>query len=254
MINKTNTYQGTDVEHLFANSILECPRAWQSIKAAVGDYDNAIEKMPEVVGGNKRKADVLIEFEKHPPIRVSVKSFQPPGYNHIERRKLPDFCTRNQISKADTEFLTHIWLRKAKNDGKGLLVLPREQERIQEIFSTIEPGISALVGNDHPQILALYNKKESQWHLYDMNEQVLPLVRGQNIEFTSQASNIQIGKYIVIQRKGSSKGEGGSLDLMSLDHGSNNVQIKMKVGRFYNEVAPISCYVCSSAPYCSSAP
>ena len=116
-----------------------------------------------------------------------------------------------------------------------------ERERIGKIFSNIEPALSSLLGHDHPQILALYSVNQSKFHFYDMNKQVLPLVRVAEIRFTAIAANIAIGDYIVLQRKGSAKGEAGN-DIGDILHRANNIQIKMKVKRFFNDVEPISWY------------
>lgn len=90
--------------------------------------------------------------------------------------------------------------------------------------------MSALCGNGHPQILALFSVEDSLFHIYNMKTQVEPLVRTNHIGFTSKSSNIMIGRYIVVQRKGSSK-----------DHAHNDVQVKMRVKKFFNEIEPL-CY------------
>ena len=86
-----------------------------------------------------------------------------------------------------------------------------------------------------------YSVEKNCFHLYNINEQVLPLIRNQNVSFTSRSSNIQIGDYIVFQRKGSEKGENGH-DINSIEHGANHIQIKMKVKNFFNSVKPVSSY------------
>lgn len=242
MPNQGNTTQGTNIEHLFANSIADHPKAWGDAVKLVGDYEDSMIREPSVTGSNHRKGDVNVPYENKPDIRVNIKSFRGPGYNQVERRRVDQFCSRNQIRSADEQFLTDIWLRKAHNNGQGRLVYPEEQDRVREIFSTIEPGVSALVGNDHPQIFALYRFEDSKWHLYDMKNQVLPLIQGQEISFTTLGGNIHIGNYIVIQRKGSRRGETGT-DPYSITHGSNHVQIKMKVGKFFNDIEPASFYI-----------
>ncbi len=246
MNNQSNTYQGINVEHLFANSIFDHPDAWNRILESIG-YNEAIgatTPIIEVVGGSKRKTDVVIDFKNDrdlAPIRVSIKSFSDAGYNHIERRPLPDFCQRNQISKPYYNFLEHLWLRKAKNSKTAKLVEQNEEAQVRNIFRAIEPGISAVLGNDYPQILALYSNDLRKWHLYNMDKQVTPLIRTKVISFTARSSNIQIGDYVVIQRKGSAAGESGT-DPNHISHGSNHVQIKMWVKKFFDRVEPVSWY------------
>ena len=229
--NYRNTSQGTNVEHLFANSIETHTRAFQAIKNATGITDREVSIA--VVGGRHRKADVVMTFSNSPQLRCSVKSFTHAGYNHLERRRLPDFCNRNQIVKADQEFLESLFLRKEQGGRNVLLVMPNERERVQRIFSEVEVGLSAVMGNDHPQILVLFSVSISKFHIYDMNKQVVPLIRNVQIGFTPRSSNIEIGDYIVVQRKGSSKEAGGR---------ANDVQVKMKVGKFFSEIEPLCWY------------
>lgn len=243
MNNRTNTHQGMNVEHLFANSILDHPRALRAIMESIGIPPDEIPcEDPQVIGSGKRKTDVEISFESgRAAMRVSVKSFKA-GYNHLERRPLKAFCERNQIRKADQKFLEGIWIRKSKNDGKGRLVYLEERDEIRKIIKRIEPGVSALLGNDHPQVFAAFNLEESKWSLYNMANQVVPLVRSDYISVTSRGGNIEIGDYIVIQRKGSRRGENGH-HIHSLEHGSNHVQIKMRLKNFVNDVNPDAYYV-----------
>ena len=244
MNNQSNTHQGTNVEHLFANSILDHPNAWNSILTSIG-YGVAIGMTPtiEVIGTNQRKTDVVLDFGNNiplSPVRVTIKSFTKIGFNQIGRQKLSRFCERNLISKPDQDFLKELILRKAKNSKYGKLVEQHEETRVRQIFTGIEPGITSLLGSDHPQILALYSVDLGKWHLYNISRQVEPLIRSQGITFSSRSSNIDIGDYVAIQRKAGDKRNNMSLD--NIDHPANNVQIKMRVKKFFNNVKPVSWY------------
>ncbi len=246
MNNQTNTEQGTEVENRFAKSIFKHPVALNNILKSIG-YDEAIGKGARigVIGGAKRKTDVVIDFGdtiELAPVRVTIKSFSGSGYNHLERRPLPAFCARNQISDPDQKFLKKLILRKATaEDKRRELVEQGEQARIRKMFEDIEPGISAIRGNDYPQILALYSLDLKKWHLYNICRQVEPLVSGRTISFTPQGANIQFGDYIVIQRKAGDKSTRFSLD--DIRHPANQVQIKMYVKKFFDNVEPIASYV-----------
>lgn len=74
-----------------------------------------------------------------------------------------------------------------------------------------------------------------------MEKQVIPLAGDSNISFTKRSNNIQIGDYVVIQRKGS-KRESKGIPIDSLKHKANDVQIKMHIKKFFNEVGPIAWY------------
>ncbi len=245
MNNKTNTEQGTEVENLFSDSIFKQPVALNNMLESIG-YDEAIGKDAwiSVIGGAKRKTDVVIDFGdaiELAPVRVTIKSFSGGGYNHLERRPLSAFCIRNQISDPDQEFLKELILRKATaENSRRALVEQGEQARIRDIFEDIEPGISAIRGNDYPQILALYSIDSRKFHLYNICQQVEPLVSGRTISFTVPGGNIQFGDYVAIQRKAGDKSKKFSLD--DIRHPANDVQIKMWVKKFFDEVEPVSCY------------
>lgn len=248
MTSRGNTRRGTNTEHLFADTIAEHPNAFSAILSIVFKSTNIKVGKPVVIGSQyHRKTDVEIPvLNSSTSLRINVKSYTGSnGYNQIERRKMDDFCRRNQISKSDEKILTEIWLRKSMNDGKGLLVHTNERKRVCDIFRHISPGASAFIGNDHPQVLGIYSNQISTWHLYDMGNQVLPVVQNTEIQFTERGGNIQIGEYIVIQRKGSRRGESGT-DPFSIEHGSNHVQIKMRTSHFFNTVVPIAQYTCET--------
>ena len=237
MNNQTNTSQGTNAEHLLANSLLHHPQTFKALLESQ-NIPNAKPLEPEIVGGNKRKTDVQISFAGgEPPFRFNVKSFTA-GYNHLERRALDKFCERNQIKKKDFEFLKGLWLRKAAEGGD--LVKYEEREKVKKIFASVEPAISALVGNDYPQFFALFSIKDDTWKIYDMKK-VIDIVRGKSeIGFTVRSANIEVGRYVVIQRKGSAKES--KKDITDINHKANDVQMKMRVKAFYNEQKPIASY------------
>ncbi len=231
--NYTNTNQGANIEHLFADSIEDHKSAFNKMKTAIGVSRGENPTKVDVVGGKHRKADVIINFGKI-QMRCSVKSFTYAGYNHLERRRLDIFCKRNRISNADLTFLKELFLRKGKDPKNTQLVLWDERDRVQRIFSQVEVGVPALVGNDHPNFLVLFSVTKSRFHIYHMQTQVIPLIQGAQISFTTKASNIAQGDFIVILCKGSARGESGGRD--------NDIQIKMKTKKFFQEISPLCCY------------
>lgn len=238
MNNQSNAVQGRNVEHLLKNSLQDHHETFNKCKKVAGIPLDAVLKRAEVIGGQLRKTDVEFEFENCDiPLTFNVKSFGG-GYNHLERRKFTDFCRRNQIKKADEAKLKKMILRKAEG---GCLVEPKEEAMVQRVFSPLAVGCSALLGNDHPKLLALYSLSESTFKIYDMCAQVIPLVGVKSISFTETGGNIQIGKYIVIQRKGS-EGKRGGNSTTDIDHASNNIQIKMWARKFYENVEPVCWY------------
>lgn len=243
--NKTNLAQGTNIEILLGNVLPNHPKAFAQVKAMAGIDDKAkVVKAAENIGQNKRKTDMTFDFgEDYPPLRISVKSFKGgAGYNHLMRKSLPAFCRDNRIKKADEEFLTKCFLRKAEAfHGRGTPLIDggEEKDRVREIFANLEIAASSLLGADHPQVLAIFSIAINKWHFYDIQRQVLPLIRQSYIAFTVTSSNIMLGDYIVLQRKGSASGENsGGHPVTDIRHRANDVQIKMKVNRFFDEVKP----------------
>jgi len=248
--NRTNFVQGTNIELLLQNSLPDHPRAFVKIKEAAGiPADVPLIDNGENIGLRKRKADAVFNFgEGYPLLRVSIKSFSATGgYNHIERKGLEAFCRDYRISKADYEFLSKLFLRKAaaEKGRRTHLVKRDEEERVRRIFQPVEVGASSLLGRDNPQIFAIFSIELNRWHLYDIQRQVLPLIRQRAITFTIQGKNVGFGDYIVLQRKGSKQGEqsiSGGRPHTDIKHRSNDVQIKMRIERFFNEIKPLAFY------------
>ena len=236
-MNNSNPQSGKCAEEMLARNILHQP-AWEELLQILG-YTRSRATTPQVVGDRQRKVDVEIGFTtNHPPLRFSIKSFKEPSPgNHLERRKLPDYCQLNQISSEDKKFLECLWKRKEKKPRCRLVQTHKEELRTDKIFSAFEPGLSALCGQDHPQVLALYHWQRQLWHLYDMNKKVEPLVRGSQISFTPRGRNICIGDYIIIQRHGS--------DGPGRPNRANDVQVKMRVAKFYHDVEPCVAFSCA---------
>lgn len=241
MISKNNPVQGVRVEELLRNTLPKDCVAFEAAKKIAGIPSPAILNGSNVIGKGGRKVDVEFLFNGYStPLTFSVKSFSA-GYNHLERRNLEQFCARNQIRKNDKLLLQDMILAKAVGGRSWPLVPHDNRSRVEKIFSRIAVGSSALLGNDHPKALVLYSLNDRIFKIYDMNKQVIPHVNVSSVSFTRIGGNIEIGKYIVIQRKGS---EGGkySNSLTDIKHSANDVQIKMRVKKFYSEVAPACQY------------
>ena len=236
------------------NSLPEHPKTFGILKEVLGIQQDAKIVSAEVIGASdKRKTDVEFVFVANEGSKVqdsgasslymtiSSKSFTGAGYNHLERRGFFDFCGRNQISKNDQELLGNLVLQKA-GGGRGRALVPQQnQVAVRSIFNRIDVGSSAILGNDHPKFLALYSMASHEFKLYHIMTQVIPLVSQKKITFTKQGGNISINDYIVIQRKGSEGGDIGN-SRTDLNHGSNDIQIKLRAKKFFEEVEPLARY------------
>ena len=255
--NRTNTTQGTNIETMLHHVLLDHPRAFGKIKAVAGIPAQADPvKDADNIGMRKRKTDIVFAFGgDYPLLRISVKSFKKAaGYNHLERKSLDKFCTDNRLRAADAKMLHDMFIRKAvegkaakakdKSASKKItpLVYPSERDDVRRMFANVEVGASAFLGSDHPQILAVFRIDDNRWHFYDMQNQVLPNTRQSHIGFTARGgANIQLGDYILLQRKGSEKGEHSyGLPISDIRHRSNDVQIKFRLKAFFDEIEPLA--------------
>lgn len=233
----SNARSGKRAEEMFARNILYQP-AWEVLLQMMG-YTQAKATEPQLVDNQRRKGDVVVEFTtNHPTLRFNIKSFSDssPGINQLERSKLSNYCERYHILSRDKEFIECLLERREVGSRLPFIQTADEEQRATAIFGSFEPGLSALCGSDHPQFLALYNWGIYRWHIYDMNSQVAPLVRCSEISFTKEMKNIQIGRYIIIQRHGSDgSGRPGS---------ANDMQVKMLVEKFYSDVKPCAAFTC----------
>ena len=233
MSRATNTKRGRDVKKMIADCILREPAWWRELLAKLG-YEGARVKS-STPDYSSKKADVLVVFKtSHSPLWLKVKSFTKSDYSHLARRNLRAFCKDRRISEDDMEFLKGLWLRKARDPRKTLLVPLADQRRVKKIFAPFERDVSAFLDRGDPQIFALCDRTRNQCHFYLMRD-VFKEMSGP-ITFTERGGNIAIGKYIKVQRKGPDKrGESSTVDI---DHPSNNVQVKMHVEKFFKDVEP----------------
>lgn len=242
---RENTYQGTNVEHLLANSVIVHPRAFEAMIRSANIPRNATFVDSRVIGAKKDKADVVFfftepirttadqELDTRIELRCSIKSFGKFGFNQMERGTVPEFCRRNNIDQEDEQFLNMIVRRKgeAQNPRRTPLVYPNEYPRVFQIIGSREVALNALLGNDKPEIFVLYSTERSRFHIYNISDLVEPHLRTQTnqVGITSKG-NIAIGRYIVLQRKGSNGDR------------ANDMQVKMYVNRFFDEVEPTCFY------------
>lgn len=242
MINQTNTSQGRNNKELLKNSLPDHPQAFAIAKQIAGIADSAMLQDSNVIVQTTRKVNVEFLFAGYnKPLTFNVKSFKDAGYNHLERRKLNQFCSLNEIQRDDESLLRRMILAKAAGGRACPFVPHNNREQVTRIFSHIDVGSGALLGNDRPNALALYSVHDRTFKIYDMSKHVIPRIKGQPISFTNTGSNIQIGKYIVIQRKGKESLDIGD-SMTDINHPANNIQIKMLVKKFYLEVNPACWY------------
>ena len=244
--NWTNATQAKNIQIMLRHALPIHPKTFNVLKKVAGIPPSA-EPIINVKNSDlhSRRIGTVFKFVgNNRQLRIIIKKFQrDAGRNQIGRKSLSDFCRNNHLNTEQQNFLKVILLRKAKGEkGKHThLVFDDEKERVQSMFANVEIGASTLLGSDHPQVLAIFCEDDKLWHFYDMEKQVLPLVRQSNVGFTSKSNNITLGDYIELQRKGSEKGEhSGGHPVTDIRHRANDIQIIMRVKKIFDEVEPVA--------------
>jgi len=225
MANKDNAAKGRETELMIKNSICDWPQAINVLKEKFkikGKLDNTSRS-----GIYGDKADVRISFDCGHYIDVNVKGYKI-GFNQLVRTSISQFCKYFNLSESDKLDLDRIIREKAKNTKKELFT---EKDWIKwGIFfeNNVEKLLKlAFSENLSREILVLYNKKTFVVKIYSMKD-VLRELSKQKIERTKGGFNL--GKNISFQRKG---GDGNikTYPKTDLRHPSNNIQMKLKIGK-----------------------
>jgi hypothetical protein len=85
----------------------------------------------------------------------------------------------------------------------------------------------------------LYDRGANKMYLYDLADVLA------NLDYTTTISTrgtIKIGEYVTVQRKGGNGVKFNHISKTSLSHPGNNLQVKMKVKTFVQNVDPIFSY------------
>lgn len=231
MSNPDNTREGQEIKKLFLANIRDFPGVIGSMMAALEIPCTARLVDVSLCCEQRSKTDVVIGFETPKgELRVDIHSFASSGYNQLDRHSVKRFCEMTGASPEDRAFLEALVRRKAANPN-GLLVPPESREQAREMFQRIDVVGPTLLGDDRPNILALYSRAEKEFRIYGMDRQVLPHMQDAPISFSSPGGNIEIGNYLVVQRKGSD-GKGQT-------DRANDIQVKMRTGHFYRDIVPL---------------
>jgi hypothetical protein len=123
----------------------------------------------------------------------------------------------------------------------GRFILASDETMIIAAIAPIARAIVhfSLARMENPELLVLYNRSTNQMNLYDMKDLLDNLDYEVNI---SGRGVIKIGRFITIQRKGGNGVHSVHIPKTSLAHPGNNLQVKMKVGTFVLETAPLVSY------------
>ena len=225
-----NAFIGRNVEILFKNSIGDNPSVMAKIQAYFGITSRYLNSMS--TGIHSEKADVKMEFADGFNVDANIKAFKQSSvsYNQLTRTGISNFCTlffNAEMQKS----LEDLFIQKAR-DRKAQAFTPAIAEAIglkaKEILQW------AFSYKESREILVIYERDSSTMNIYAMREVFKKL--GKEVSFTRNG-NIQIGKVVVIQRKGGNGVHSLDIPKDSLKHPGNNVQVKLKMKEFVSEMA-----------------
>ncbi len=188
-------------------------------------------------GQNQKKSDVLVLFSGNFILGVNIKAGKS-NFNQVTRMWLDRFATEIGLSEKSKDMIqegidNHRLKRSnvfIKEDYQEI-IKTEFQIKIKLIMELIFRGIN----NDIVKILTLYDRNKRIFYLYDMQE-VIDFLSTSDITFSDRGI-IRIGKYLTMQRKG---GNGVKHTIPKSDprHPGNQIQFKMKIISFMNDVEP----------------
>ncbi len=229
-----NALIGMDTERLFKNSIGNSASVLNTLKnhfGIKGEYAKSFS-----TGTDSGKSDVMVRFTDA-TLSANIKAYKS-GFNQLTRTTISLFC--NEFN------LTH--LQKVFEEGAvrvagklGRFILASDETKIIEAISPLARDIVhfSLARLENPELLVLYDRTINVMHLYDMKDLL------DNLDYDVTISSrgvIKIGKFITIQRKGGNGVHSVHIPKTSLAHPGNNLQVKMKVGKFVLATIPITTF------------
>ena len=235
-----NAYIGRNAEELFKNSIGEQSTTLSKIIdhfKIKGVFEAAIS-----TGIHSEKVDIKIAFSDGRNVDANIKAFKAsgPSFNQITRTSISNFCEEFNIPQMD-QTLTNLFISKAR-DSRSKTFPDSIQTELTPIFQTLSKDILSwsFSYKQSREILVLFEQETGRFLIYPMKK-VLQKI-DHSISFTSKG-NIQIGKCVIIQRKGGNGVHSIHIPKDSIKHPGNNIQIKLKTKLFISEMEE---YVLSS--------
>ena len=182
-----------------------------------------------------------MEFADGRNIDANIKAYKSSSvaYNQLTRTSISNFCNRFSLDENFKKELENLFILKARNT-KGKLFPIEIQDRIKPIFQNISVEMLKW-GFSHKasrEILVIYERDNSVMLIYSMKKVFDKLDK--TISFTRNG-NIAIGKSIVFQRKGGNGIHSIDIPKDSLKHPGNNVQLKMRMKPFIDDM--LSCLI-----------
>ena len=254
MISNTNAARGTETENLFKNSITKQKECLKVIKEALSI--NSVRDVSKAykTGGDGGKADVIINVGGGEMIGANIKSYahSKAGFNQAMRMHpknlIEKFNIPQDIGKIIIDSILRKALRKKQGYSKEPFISPQDSDAIIGFFKNKALNIVrySICGDENPELLVLFNQKEGKMQIYLMRDVLEVMNNIMDVKITDKGV-IRLNKFFSIQKKG---GNGGheKYEKTELNHGGNNIQVKINTASFGEEVKPLCSYSTKPKP------
>lgn len=229
-----NAVQGTYYENLFCREIAKDPQNINKIAEAFSELVPKNQEIEFVIreGQYGGKSDVFIHTRGGQNFKASIKSFKGSGFNQVTRMKIETFVTRFGFSDNFKQVLEKSTIRKAIAKNRRVNWISHEDTDFilgelnhNKAFIILK---DSLLGENSPKLFVLIKHDAQIIWVYKMEELLDYLRKTINVNITTNGV-ISLHSCFTIQRKGGNgKREDMLRDKDDLDHGGNDIQIKIK--------------------------
>ncbi len=241
-----NAAQGTYYENLFRREIVKDPQNIKKITEAFSELVSENPKIEFIVreGQYGKKSDVFISTTGGQTFKASIKSFKGTGFNQVTRMKIDAFVDRFGFSDSFKQVLEKSTIRKAIAKNRRINWISHEDTDFilselnhNKAFDILKNG---LLGENTPKLFVLIKYDDQIIWVYKMEELLDYLNKTINVEITKNGV-ISLHSCFTIQRKGGNGRREDSLRKKDdLDHGGNNIQVKIKCLALSKLLEPIT--------------
>ncbi len=237
-----NAHKGTYFEDLFCREIAKNPQNMKKIAEAFSEFAPENQEIEFMIreGQYGKKSDVFIRTIGGHTFKASIKSFKGTGFNQVTRMKIEVFVARFGFSDNFKQVLERSTVRKAKNSKTNWISSEDTDFILRELNYNKAFDILkySLQGENSPKLFVLIKSDAQIISVYKMEELLELLRESIDVKITSRGV-ISLHSCFTIQRKGGNgKHEKRSKD--DLDHGGNNIQVKMKCQALSEMLTPIT--------------
>jgi len=197
-----------------------------------------------------KKSDVLIRTIGGYNFRANIKSFKGTGFNQVTRMKIEAFVARFGFSDNFKHVLEKSTIREARNSRTNWISREDTEFILRELNHDKAFDILkySLLGENTPKLFVLIKYDAQMIWVYKMEKLLDYLRKSIHVKITPKGV-ISLHSCFTIQRKG---GNGKREDLLrnkdDLDHGGNNIQVKIKCQALSELLDPITIIKYSDSP------